>query len=501
LLLITLALIFPLSAAAVEETVKQSGDITSQEIDALVATLENDARRKQLVQQLKLLQKAQQSSSDHEVVSDLLDLSVSGSSMASELVNQLEEYGWDKSAIGSVGIFLFAILLCWILIWLNNKASRLLNRRLKPLRRYLHLPRRRFASVFRMQRWIGGLFALTVLVYVANRLIANYFGSAELNLDGFLSTVLGIAVSLLLVSLIWEVANALLEQVEFHNRHLSRSRLQTIMPVLRNFLLFTLSLLTIMVVLSEMGVNIMPLLAGAGVLGIAIGFGAQTLVKDFLNGAMVIFEDLLQIGDVVKLGDLFGEVEKISIRKLQMRDLNGTVHTIPFSEISIVSNLTKDYSYYLLDVGVAYRENVDDVISCMQEVADQLRQDDDYRSWITGDFEVLGVDRFADSAVMIKARIKTQAHQKWVVGREYNRRLKHAFDERNIEIPFPHQTLYFGEDKQGVAPAARVELQQGDRHGQADVEPNPESKPHHPQTRSRSEAASSTTGQNDSDGD
>nr|WP_277602523.1 mechanosensitive ion channel family protein [Parahaliea mediterranea] len=216
-----------------------------------------------------------------------------------------------------------------------------------------------------------------------------------------------------------------------------------------------------MVLLSEVGINVVPLLAGAGVLGIAIGFGAQTLVKDFLTGFTIIAEDLVHIGDVVTVGGRTGEVMRLTIRKIELRALDGTVHTVPFSEISVVDNLTKDYSYYMLNVGIAYREDTDAVVDCLLEVDRALREDRGFSHLILEPLEVLGVDRFGDSAVVIKARSKTRPHDKWTVGREFNRRMKYAFDERNIEIPFPHQTLYIGEDKHGRPQAAARALLDG----------------------------------------
>lgn len=146
------------------------------------------------------------------------------------------------------------------------------------------------------------------------------------------------------------------------------------------------------------------------------------------------------------------------MRKIQLRSLDGTVHTVPFSEVAVVDNLTKEFSYYLLDVGVAYREDIDEVIQCLRQIDEDMRATEKFGKKIIAELEVLGVDKFADSAVIVRARTKTRAHDKWSVGREFNRRIKQEFDRRNIEIPFPHQTIYFGEDKQGSAPAAKLEL-------------------------------------------
>jgi len=269
-------------------------------------------------------------------------------------------------------------------------------------------------------------------------------------------TILQTTVAVLLVALvfllIWETINASLESLTQRKDALSSRRAKTLLPVVRNIITFVLMVLSALVILSELGIDVVPLLAGAGVVGIAVGFGAQKLVQDFITGFTIILEDLLQIGDVVSVADRQGVVTHISMRKLELRSLEGTVHTVPFSAIEIVDNLTKDFSYYMFNLGVAYRENIDEVIECLHELDEEMRASEEYGESILEPLEVLGVDEFADSAVIIKARTKTRGRDKWRVGREFNRRIKYAFDERGIEIPFPHQTLYFGVDKDGNAP-------------------------------------------------
>jgi moderate conductance mechanosensitive channel len=260
---------------------------------------------------------------------------------------------------------------------------------------------------------------------------------------------------------IWELASSLIEGYlaehdRFGRARVRTARTRTLLTVARNGLLIVLTIISSLLVLSELGVNITPLLAGAGVVGLAVGFGSQKLVQDLITGAFILFEDLFAVGDVIKVGDQAGVVERMSIRNVRLRDLSGTVHTIPFSGISTVSNLTKDFSYYLFDVGVAYREDVDEVMEVLRAIGQEMQQEPDYRRLILEPLEILGVDTFADSAVIIKARIKTLPIKQWTVGREFNRRMKKRFDELGIEIPFPHTTLYFGEDKKGKAPAARV---------------------------------------------
>lgn len=267
----------------------------------------------------------------------------------------------------------------------------------------------------------------------------------------------------------------------------SSPRLLTLLPLAQSAILVVTVTLVTMTILSELGMNIGPLLAGAGVIGLAIGFGAQTLVKDVITGAFILFEDAVAVGDVVEVAGYTGIVEAISIRSIRHRDLSGVVHTVPFSTVDVVRNYTKDFSYYLMDVGVAYREDTDEVTAVMREVLDAQRADPEYADAILEPLEVLGVNSFDDSAVAIRARIKTLPRQQWRVGREYRRRLKQRFDELGIEIPFPHRTLYFGVDKDGSAPPARVRFEpEGEAGGDAATRATPPSAPAPARTESSS---------------
>lgn len=200
-----------------------------------------------------------------------------------------------------------------------------------------------------------------------------------------------------------------------------------------------------LVLLREIGVEIGPILAGAGVLGLAVGFGAQNLVRDIISGFFILLEDQVRVGDVAVLNGTGGLVEEINLRTIVMRDIEGTVHVFPHGVITSVANKTKEWSAAVFDVGVAYKEDTDRVVEVMKEVAGGLRTDKDFSRSITDDMEVFGVDDFADSAVVIKARIKTKPLKQFDVGREYRRRLKKAFDAKGIEIPFPHISIYSGE--------------------------------------------------------
>ncbi|NNG04549.1 MAG: mechanosensitive ion channel [Inquilinus sp.] len=278
---------------------------------------------------------------------------------------------------------------------------------------------------------------------------------------GVAGRVTSIAVALLLAVVVWEAISGFVERRlsgvdEDGNPIAQSSRARTLLPLLRKAAFVVLMTFIALIVLSEIGVNIAPLLAGAGIVGLAVGFGAQTLVKDIITGLFILIEDTIAVGDVVEVGGHSGLVEALSLRTISLRDLSGSVHTVPFSEVTTVLNRTKDFSFYVMDIGVAYREDADQVIEVLKQLGAEILEDPAYAQQILEPIEILGVDAFADSAVIIKARIKTKPIKQWFVGREFNRRMKRRFDELGIEIPFPHMTLYFGEDKKGEAPPAHL---------------------------------------------
>ena len=200
-----------------------------------------------------------------------------------------------------------------------------------------------------------------------------------------------------------------------------------------------------LMMLQELGVNIAPLLTGAGIAGLAVGFGAQNLVRDVISGFFFILEDQVHVGDVVEVNGTSGLVEAVKLRTLVLRDLSGTVHVVPNGEITTLSNKTKEFSYAVLDIGVAYKEDTDHVSAVLHDVGAELKSDSDFNNSILASLEILGVSEFGDSAVVIKIRIKTRPLKQWMIERELRRRIKKAFDAEGIEIPFPHMSLYFGE--------------------------------------------------------
>jgi small conductance mechanosensitive channel len=236
-------------------------------------------------------------------------------------------------------------------------------------------------------------------------------------------------------------------------------RERTLLALFRSASTAVLGAVALMLALSEIGVNIAPLLAGAGVLGLAVGFGAQKLVQDIITGVFIQFENAINEGEVVTAGGITGVVERLSIRSLGLRDLHGVYHIVPFSSVEAVSNFMRGFAYHVAEIGIAYRENVDEARALMHEAFDELAKDPERRAAIIGPLDWHGLTTFGDSAIVLRARIKTQPGQQWAVGRAYNAIIKRLFDAHGIEIPFPHMTLYFGRDKDGSAAPLRAMLE------------------------------------------
>jgi moderate conductance mechanosensitive channel len=260
--------------------------------------------------------------------------------------------------------------------------------------------------------------------------------------------IVSIVTVLLAALIVWEVFGSAIERYlngsGVNGTRVARSaRVRTLLPLLRTTVLIVLVTIVGLIVLSEIGVNIAPLLAGAGIVGIAVGFGSQALVKDVITGLFILLEDSLAVGEMVDVGNNhIGIVEAISIRTIKLRDPAGVLHTVPFSEVSSVRNLTRDYSYFVADVGVLYRSDPDRVIAVLRQVAEGMRHDPDWAPSIVEALDVIGVDRFTDNAMVIRARLKTVPLRQFPVGREFNRRMKKAFDEQGIEMPAGNQTHY-----------------------------------------------------------
>lgn len=240
---------------------------------------------------------------------------------------------------------------------------------------------------------------------------------------------------------------------EDKERLANEKRVRTLTGMLHTIALTLLWVIAVIMGLDQIGLDITPILAGAGIAGLAVGFGAQNLVRDVINGFFMILENQVRVGDVAVVNGTGGLVEAISFRTITLRDLSGTVHIFPNGTVTTIANMTKGWSAYVMEIGVAYKEDTDKVVAVMKQVADELQQDPVIGIKMIEPIEIMGVDAFGDSAVVIKARLKTFPIEQWSVGREYRRRLKKAFDQNNIEIPFPHRTLYMGE----ASPAFRFD--------------------------------------------
>lgn len=242
-------------------------------------------------------------------------------------------------------------------------------------------------------------------------------------------------------------------------------RAATIGKVVRNLTRVVAWGIAGLMILRECGIDIGPILAGVGIAGIAVGFGAQWLVKDFLAGIFILLENQFRVGDVIETAGVSGIVERITLRATTLRDLKGNVHVIPNGAMSVVTNMTKQWSRVVLDVGVSYRENVDEVIEVLKAVGADLEADPKFSEMINQPIEVLGVESFSDSAVVIRAMFTTKPLQQWAVGREFRRRIKMAFDERGIEIPFPQRDVWMRTAESGAPPRETPDVQEDRRRG------------------------------------
>ncbi len=292
--------------------------------------------------------------------------------------------------------------------------------------------------------FVVGIVAFVVVLELWGIDAFSWFASGSLG-SRVIEAIVVIGITVLVALMAWELANGAIER---HLARLSRdgqaarsARLRTLLPMLRTSLIIAIGVLVGLMVLSEVGLNIAPLLASAGVIGIAIGFGSQKLVQDIINGLFLLFENAMQVGDVVSLGGLSGVVENLSVRTIRLRASDGSVHLIPFSSVTTVTNMTRDFGYAVFNIGVAYKEDVDHVIAVLKEIAHEMRKDPEWAPMVRDELEVWGLDQFGASSVIIACRIRTGPSQRWAVSREFNRRVKRRFEELDIEMPYPTQKL------------------------------------------------------------
>jgi small conductance mechanosensitive channel len=233
----------------------------------------------------------------------------------------------------------------------------------------------------------------------------------------------------------------------------AKKRAQTLGNILRHALLIVIFFIATLMILGELGIQLGPLLATAGIGAVAIGFGAQSLVKDVIGGFFIILENQYRIGDAIEVAGVSGLVESVSLRKTVLRDLEGRVHTIPNGEIKVVSNLSKEWSRSVLDIGISYRENIDEVIDLLSQIGRKLEAEEPYKSAILEPLQILGLERFGESQLVIRIMVKTAPLKQWDVGRELRKRIKKRFDEKGIQMPFPHRVLLWGDTDQSESHA------------------------------------------------
>uniref|UniRef100_UPI001F012C46 mechanosensitive ion channel domain-containing protein n=1 Tax=Falsiroseomonas oryziterrae TaxID=2911368 RepID=UPI001F012C46 len=286
-----------------------------------------------------------------------------------------------------------------------------------------------------------------------------WFGRGQLGAR-LLGSLVSIALTIVVAITVWELSNAAIQR---HLAKLSRdaqaarsARVRTLLPMLRTVLSIVILVFVALNIMTEIGVNVAPLLAGAGVVGLAIGFGSQQLVRDVITGAFLLFEDAMAVGDVVSVGGHSGVVEQLSIRSIKLRAQDGSVHIIPFGAVTTVTNMTRDFGFAVLDVTVAYGEDTDRVAEALRQISSEVRAEAKFASQIRDDIEILGVDKMTETGVTVRSRVKTDPAARWAVGREFNRRIRARFEELGIELsaqPYA-ASKHLGDFPKAAAPAS-----------------------------------------------
>ncbi|MBM3115708.1 mechanosensitive ion channel domain-containing protein [Jeongeupia naejangsanensis] len=267
----------------------------------------------------------------------------------------------------------------------------------------------------------------------------------------------GIVMTVLIAWLLWILLDTLIEESMNggggRRGKTASTRVRTILPLFRNAILGTLLVVAAILSLANLGIDVTPLIAGAGVIGLAVGFGAQTLVKDLITGLFILIEDTIAVGDYVDVGGHAGTVEGLTIRTVKLRDSAGAVHAVPFSQIASITNYARGFAYALFEIGVTYDADLDRVMKTIRDVGTEMRSEARWRRELLAPIDVLGVERFDASAVIVKARFKTRPLSQWEVARAFNLRLKKRFDALGIAMPFPQMDVHF--DPPAAAGAAQ----------------------------------------------
>ncbi|MCL4179604.1 MAG: mechanosensitive ion channel family protein [Verrucomicrobia bacterium] len=366
-------------------------------------------------------------------------------------------HGWK------IGLIVLAGLAAWIVAgWLGTRLSSLFKRNQAD-----DNSRKLGQTLGGALRWtLRAAVLIVATVLILNQLGVNVKPVIYKAVDWLITQGPGIVFTLILGFVALKVATLLAAKLTgyLHRDKFDvelQKRADTLSSVVRWVLKTGILIVILVMLLGKFGVEIGPIIAAAGIVGLAVGFGAQNLVQDVISGFFILLEDQVRMGDVVQLDGRGGLVERVTLRMIVLRDLAGNVHYVRNGKIDVVTNMTKEYSRYVFNIGVSYREDVDEVIGVIKRVDEELRADPEFKNDIIQPIEVMGLDEFADSALIIKARTTTKPIKQWRVGREFNRRLKLAFDKQGIEIPFPHLTLYPGKDKKGDSPSLKLQVEGG----------------------------------------
>lgn len=429
------------AGAASDTTAKPAVD--EEAIKNLITTLESETARTEFISNLKLLLTQEQKQEEKKAAEPLPTLTkelglgnVSGDFLRS-YHRFLSSNGLDESVFGRSIVTLIITIIGIGILLINRRLMTKLLAWAEPLSHKYAIPYSRLRFYTRAFR--GVLFVLVFCMYcyavaVTWGVPRNYIFESRWILSG-LSTFVSIAVVIFVLLALWEAVNFGLSETLRRAHDNNQTRVKTLLPLIRNIIFSVFAVLFGLVLLSELGINVAPLLAGAGVIGVAIGFGAQNFVKDFITGFTIILEDLMRVGDTVRVGQYSGAVEKITLRKIQLRGSGGTVFTIPFNAINTVENMTKEFSGFDFAFSISYSTDPDLVFDMLRKIDEDMRSDPNFAAVMMAPIDIWGVDGLTDTGVVIKGRITTMAAKQWSVQREFYKRLVKAFAASGIEMP------------------------------------------------------------------
>jgi small conductance mechanosensitive channel len=342
-----------------------------------------------------------------------------------------------QQALLRAGLSFLVLFGAVIIVWGLHVILKSLTERIAP--KDDNAPKRRL-NIGRWTMRVARLAIFVVAIVVILRLWGFDFSDLRDSPIYAIFTVLGrIAIILVLALAAIELGqlgiNRVFDRVAMRARNPRRAaQIRTLGPLLSGLATTIVVVLAAMMALSEVGVEIGPLLAGAGIVGLAVGFGAQTIVKDFLTGLFLIMEDSVSIGDVVKIGEFGGAVESMSLRTIKLRDFNGTLHIFPYSEAQVIHNQTKDFSFAVFELPLDHNADIAKALELMKQIGDEIRAEPALNGLIVSPIEIAGVDRVSEAGVLLKARIRTAPGKQWTVQREYLRRIRLAFEREGIDF-------------------------------------------------------------------